>query len=79
MFKAARVPSLLLPYHDKLRAACLGFSAPLPETHTLRPGRSGGGDHPVGGKDNSRPVGEPSSNKRPIGAPDDEGANRGHH
>ena len=79
MLKAARVPSRLLPYHNELRAACLGFPAPLPETHTLRPGRSGGGDHPVGGKDNSRSVGEPGSKERPIRAPDDEGANRGHH
>ena len=77
--KAARVPSRLLAHHDELRTACLGFPPPLPETHPFGPGSGGGGDHPVGDDDHSRPVGKPGGNKRPIRAPDDKGANRRHH
>jgi hypothetical protein len=77
--EAARVPSRFLAHHNELRTARLCFPAALPETHPFRPGGRGGGDHPVGGEDNSRPVGEPGSNKWPIRAPDDKGANRRHH
>ncbi len=77
--EAAHVPGRFLAHHDELRTTCLGLPATLPEPHPLRPRRRGRGDHPVGGKDGSRPVGEPGSNKRPIRTPDDKGANRRHH
>src|ERR1019366_6689173 len=56
--EAARVPSRFLAHHNELRTARLCFPAALPETHPFRPGGRGGGDHPVGGEDNSRPAGE---------------------
>jgi hypothetical protein len=77
--EAARVPGRLLVHHDELRATRLGLPAPLAETHPFGPGSDRGGDHPVGGEDGSRPAGEPGSNYRPVGTPDDEGADRGHH
>ena len=42
------------------------------------PRRRGKGDHPVGDKDDSRPVGKPGGDKRPVRTPDDKGANRRH-
>ena len=77
-FKAACVPSLVLPHDDKVRTACLGFSASLPETDPLRPGGKGSGDDPVGRDYHGRSVGEPGGNEGPVGTPDDERANRGH-
>ena len=77
-FKTARVPRRFLAHHDELRATCLSLPASLAETHPFGPGKGGRGDHPVGGNDYSRSVCKPGGNKRPIRAPDDESARRGH-
>ena len=76
--EAARVPPGFVGHHDEIRATCLGLPAALAETNPFGPGWSRGRDHPVRGDDRSRPVCEPGGDKRPIRAPDDKGANRGH-